>query len=262
VTTVLLNDGLPLQVETADARIGDGPWARWLASAAVPDEGSTRAERGRELARAGAVSEVAVASGSIAARVAGSSGRNYAVSLEAAPIPGRIWTEAVRAARGRPALEPGIEGSAQSIHLAHLLETEQREPLVPPTRAIRTSCTCPDREWSSVCKHVAAVAFAVADAIDRDPALLLRWRGCEPAEPPAARSGDPWRAGELPLPRPARAVPPGIVVKRLGRSGIRVGGRDLADALEPAYRAFAATAARGSAPGPVIIERWSSGSAS
>jgi hypothetical protein len=29
-------------------------------------------------------------------------------------------------------------------------------------------------------------------------------------------------------------------VKRLGRSGIRVEGKDLADALEPAYRAFAA----------------------
>jgi hypothetical protein len=150
----------------------------------------------------------------------------------------------------------------QSVHLAHLLETEQHEPLVPPTRSIRSSCTCPDRERSSVCKHVAALAFTVADAIDHEPALLLRWRGCAPVEPPASRSGDPWLAGPLPAPRPPRALPPGIVVKRLGRSGIRVGGRDLADALEPAYRAFAATATRGSEPRPVIIETWSNDSAS
>ena len=113
-----------------------------------------------------------------------------------------------------------------------------------------------------MCKHIAAVAFTVADAIDRDPALLLRWRGCAPVEPPASRSGDPWLAGPLPAARSPRALPPGIVVKRLGRSGIRVGGRDLADALEPAYRAFAATAKRDSAPRRVIIETWSSDSAS
>jgi hypothetical protein len=33
------------------------------------------------------------------------------------------------------------------------------------------------------------------------------------------------------------------VLKRLGRSGIRASGVDLADALAPAYAAFAATAA-------------------
>ena len=111
---------------------------------------------------------------------------------------------------------------------------------MPAPRRIRSVCTCPDREWAAVCKHIAAVAFVVADALDRDPSLLLRWRGCEPVEPPASRSGDPWRAGPLPPPRPPRSLPPGAVVKRLGRSGIRVGGDDLADALEPAYRAFAA----------------------
>jgi hypothetical protein len=46
----------------------------------------------------------------------------------------------------------------------------------------------------------------------------------------------------LPPPPPPRALPPGAVVKRLGRSGIRVGGRDLSEALEPAYRAFFETA--------------------
>jgi hypothetical protein len=111
-----------------------------------------------------------------------------------------------------------------------------------------------------VCKHVAAVAFVVADAVDSDPSLLLRWRGCEPVAPPAARSGDPWLAGALPLPRPVRALPPGAVVKRLGRSGIRVGGRDLAEALEPAYRAFARVG-RGTAQ-PGMIEEWSNDSAS
>lgn len=240
MSSVSLDDGRPISATGEDGRIGEGPWARWLASAVVPDESSARAERGRELARRGAVHSVVVAPGSIAARVNGSTGDDYVVTVEAATIPERVWREVARGARGRPLLEPGIEGTGQSIHLAHLLETERREPLVPAPRRIRSACTCPDREWAAVCKHIAAVAFVVADALDRDPSLLLRWRGCEPVEPPASRSGDPWRAGPLPAPRPPRSLPPGAVVKRLGRSGIRVGGQDLAEALEPAYRAFAA----------------------
>jgi hypothetical protein len=192
--------------------------------------------------------------------VLGSTGSDYAVTLEASVLPASVWADAVRVAHERPGLEAGIEGTAQSVHLAHYLEAEKREPLVPPIRRIRTSCTCPDREFASVCKHVAAVAFVVADAVDSDPSLLLRWRGCTPVAPPASRSGDPWLAGVLPLPRPVRALPPGAVVKRLGRSGIRVGGRDLAEALEPAYRAFARAGRETAHPG--MIGEWSSDSAS
>jgi hypothetical protein len=259
VSELLLADGAPIQVDGDGRRIGHGPWARLVASAIVPDESSPRAERGRELARAGAVSGVTVAEGVVRARVVGSSGAEYAVVLETAPLAPTAWTAAVRAARGLRGLEDGVEGAEQSVHLVHHLEAELQEPLAPPTRRIRTSCECPDREWSTVCKHVAALAFVLADAIDGDPSLLLRWRGCEPVVPPASRNGDPWAAGDLPAPRPRRALPPGAVVKRLGRSGIRVGGRDLADALEPAYRAFAATA--GDPPGG-MIDGWSSDPAS
>jgi hypothetical protein len=240
--TLALHDGRPLRVPAGDGRIGAGPWARWLASAVVPDEGSARAERGRELARAGAVHAVQVAPGTIAARVIGSKGAEYDVGLEAALVPAAPWAAAVRASRQQTLLVPGVEGTGQSIHLAHLLETAHREPLVPPTRRIGARCTCPDRETGAVCKHVAALAFVVAHAIDQDPKILLRWRGCAPAEASAARHADPWRAGPLPAPRPPRPLPPGAVVKRLGRSGIRVGSEDLADALEPAYRAFASLA--------------------
>ena len=47
MTALLLAGGGPLTVESLDVRIGAGPWARWLATAAVPDESTHRAERGR-----------------------------------------------------------------------------------------------------------------------------------------------------------------------------------------------------------------------
>lgn len=234
----LLENGAPLSVEGLDERVGVGPWARWLASGVAPDEATHRAERGRRLARAGAVSEVTVSDGRITARVTGSTGNEYDVSIAAEPVRAAAWDAAVRATRGRAPLEAAATGEAQSVQLAHVLETRFGARLAPSAREVRRHCTCPDDEPIGACKHVAAVAFAVADAVDRDPSLFLLWRGCEPAEPAPT---DPWQAGTLPEARPVRALPTAAVLRRLGRSGIRAGGVDLTDALERAYEAFAAT---------------------
>lgn len=239
---VLVEGGRALLVEDDNGdRIGAGPWARWLASAVVPDESSARAERGRRLAWAGAVHSVTLSSGTIAAGVTGSTGNVYAVSIDVPPVPQRAWLGTTRAVRSRPALAAAAAGQVQSVHLAHLMSTEHAASLAPAPATVRRSCTCPDADFAGACKHVAALAFAFADAVDRDPSLFLRWRGCQPIDAPTARSSDPWQAGPLPTPRPVRGLPPAAVLKRLGRSGIRVAGVDLADALAPAYEAFAAT---------------------
>jgi len=243
VSAEILNGGRPLVVTSERDRIGQGPWARLLASAVVRDEGSALAERGRVLARAGAVSEVRVGLGTIEALVGA-----CRVTISADPVPPRIWAAMIRYARGKPPLEAAVEGREQSVHLEHLLTIDWEEPLVPPARALRRACAC-DGE---TCEHVVALAYAIAEQVDRDPSLLLRWRGCgapeepAPAPPPepvaTAPKEDPWRAGRLPAALPFRPLPPGAVLKRLGRSGVRVDGVDLADVLQRAYASFAASA--------------------
>jgi uncharacterized Zn finger protein len=119
------------------------------------------------------------------------------------------------------------------------------EPLIPPARSVRRTCTCRDADRNGACKHVIGLAYVLAQAIDDDPSLLLEWRGCtaetreETARPQAQSAGDPWDAGPLPVLGEARALPVGSVLKRLGASGLVVDGVDLRDALEPAYSAFA-----------------------
>ncbi len=226
--------------------IGRGPWARLFANAVVRDEGSSTAERGRALVGGGDVDDLEIVAGRASARVG-----SCTVGVSAEPVPPRIWTAVARFARGNRPLEAGISGREQSVHLEHLLTVDWDAPLVPRRDAIRRTCSC-DRGGS--CEHVAALAYAVALEIDRDPKLLLRWRGCGQAEPerevepevaPAAWTGDPWRAGTLPPRRPPRPLPAGAVLKRLGPSGVRisgvrVGGGDLTDVLQVAYAAFAA----------------------
>ena len=165
-----LNDGRPVFVETDTERIGSGPWARWLATAIVPDESSPRAERGRVLARTGHVHTVSIAKGEITARVIGSSGTEYAVGLAADPVAPRIWAAIIGSPRARTLFEPAAAGREQSLQLEHVMTVDWDEPLVPPGKSIRRSCTCPDHERSGTCKHVIALGYVVADAIDQNPA--------------------------------------------------------------------------------------------
>jgi uncharacterized Zn finger protein len=234
-------------------RMGSGAWARLFASAVVRDEGSAVAERGRVLCREGAVLELAVEQGTITARVNGCS-----VEITAAPVPPRIWTAMVRFSRGNAPLEEAIAGRRQSVHLEHLMTVDWSEPLVPRAFELGRACTC-DRD--DVCAHVAALAYAVALAIDAEPSLLLRWRGCTEAalaaqgtdeaaeaEPAAVEAladptdERPWRGGPLPEPPPLRPLPVGAVLKRLGPSGLELRGDDLAQVLQRAYESFAASA--------------------
>ena len=128
-----------------------------------------------------------------------------------------------------------------------MLAVDWEEPLIPAARALDRSCTC----GRTACAHVAALAYVLADRFDRDPSLLLRWRGCtervapteeqEDEAEPAAAGDEIWTAPLPPELGPPRPLPTAAVLKRLGPSGIQVGGKDLAEVLERAYASFAAS---------------------
>ena len=219
-----------------ERRIGHGSWARLFASTVVGDEGSREAERGRRLVAE--VAELRVAGRELEARVVG-----CVVTLGAEPVPPRVWAAVARFARGNHRLEAGVEGREQSVHLMHLMEIDWDEPLLPRANAITRACTC---AGGGGCAHVAAVAYAVAQEIDADPGVLLRWRGLDAAEPeerpvPTLVPDEAWRAGPVPGPVPLRPLPVGAVVGRLGASGVEVEGEDVAAVHGRAYEAFAST---------------------
>jgi uncharacterized Zn finger protein len=254
VSDELLNEGRPVIVTSERDRIGQGPWARLFATAVVPDEGSSTAELGRALARGGNVHTVDVAEGLLAANVFTGISKEHEVTIAAEPVSPRIWSAVFRFARGNRVLEAGVEGRDQSVHLEHLMAEDWNEPLVPRTRAIQTACTC----GVQGCAHIAALAYVFASEIDRDPSLLLAWRGCGEVQadveaedavsgevaPEPVQPGDPWLAGPLPTLHEQRPFPVGAVMKRLGPSGLRQSGSDLAEILERAYASFASSGRR------------------
>ena len=196
-----------------------GPWARSVLTAIGRDARPTRT-----------ADELDVEVGRLTARVG-----ECAVTVGAEPVSRSSWTAMVRYSKGMGPLEEAVGGRLQSTHLDHLLAEDWGEQLIPRPGQIRRECTC---DPSGACEHVAAAALAFADAIDEEPGLLLRWRGCVEGPLPEVDRGDPWAGGPLPEPAPPRALPVGAVLKRLGPSGILVGDKDLADVLQVAYEAF------------------------
>ena len=199
-----------------------GPWAQSILIAV------TGADRCQTLLE---VSDTSVEIGRLKARVG-----ECAVTLAAERVPRSTWVSMARFARGMGPLEEAVEGRLQSPHLEVLLEEDWGEQLVPRPGRIARTCTCDE---SGRCEHVEAVGCAFAEAIDDDPSVLLRWRGCVDEDEPERDALDDWVGAALPVPGTRRGLPAGAVLKRLGPSEIMVGDEDLADVLQVAYEAFA-----------------------
>jgi uncharacterized Zn finger protein len=156
------------------------------------------------------------------------------------------------------AMPPGAEAAV----------AEAGVPLFPrPGADLIADCTCTD--WASPCKHVVAVAHAVAERLDGDPFLLLSWRGLSEEEllralrvardqleaeggrdrehvsleAPAHFWRTPGGAPQLHIfPRAARV--PDALLRRLGSPPEAVGGRALLPVLSSFYRQVAKEAER------------------
>ena len=199
-----------------------GPWSRSFVAAVAGNADNPELE----------VTALRINAGEILAVVEGCE-----VALTAHVIPARIWAQMARYAQGMGQLEQAVEGRIQSVHLEHLLQEDWGELLIPRASQIAQACTCDE---SAGCEHVAAVAYAIADEIERTPRVLLRWRGvADVSEEETAAGIDPWQGKELNALEDARPMPAYAVLKRLGPSELSVGGNDdLANALRVAYEAL------------------------
>jgi uncharacterized Zn finger protein len=138
-------------------------------------------------------------------------------------------------------------------------------------RQLSSSCTCPD--LAVPCKHVAAVFYILAEALDADPFLVFKWRGRTKEElldnlgalrasaPASEEAVSPaevepqlsklvakfWKAGPQLAAvqiRPWTATSPDELVRGLGPVGVTVRGQDLGEVLAESYRVMSAAAQR------------------
>ncbi|BAM03235.1 SWIM zinc finger family protein [Phycisphaera mikurensis] len=104
----------------------------------------------------------------------------YETAFRLKPPPKRWWRNAVASLRAQ--LTPADASALAAGQLPAAVEAALSEPacpLLPQRRGVATSCDCLDGD--SACKHLLCTMLGLAVLIDRDPLLLLRAHGLDPA---------------------------------------------------------------------------------
>src|SRR5947209_9605560 len=130
---------------------------------------SNRLPRGRTYVRNGSVIDLQIEAGEVKALVSGSD--IYKVAVKVAPVSKSRWQAICQDCAG--AIDSLIE-LLQGRFSKGVMERvcRQKTGLFPSPDEINLSCSCPD--WASMCKHVAAVLYAIGARLDQKPELLFR----------------------------------------------------------------------------------------
>jgi uncharacterized Zn finger protein len=152
-------------------------WAKgWLRGIEEMRIGA-RSGRGRVYAEQGQVTSLSVKGSHVEATVLGARPDPYLVKIDFAPFNLGVdcSAESIGEYLGDMTVGRILAGEMPSV-VEELFSKEGVSPY-PKLGVDSFWCSCPD--WSKPCKHIAAVLYLLADAMVRDPALLLRLRGIQ-----------------------------------------------------------------------------------
>lgn len=146
-------------------------WGKaWNANLGKYADYANRIERGRSYVRHGAVLDLQIKPGQVAALVQGSEEYPYTVTIKIKPISASIWKQIRAACVGQlGSLQELLEGRFPK-GLAELF-TAKGSGLFPSPQEIDFDCSCPD--YAYMCKHVAAVLYGIGTRLDEDPGLFF-----------------------------------------------------------------------------------------
>ncbi len=155
-------------------RIVQNWWGKsWVVNLERYADYSNRLPRGRAYLRGGAVQRLAIDRGEVTASVKGSRPRPYKVAVKITPLSeSRIESISSRCSNEISDLDSLLSGDIPQDAADMFVS---REGLFPSPSEIRFSCSCPDSAY--MCKHVAAVLYAIGVEFDHDPLLFFKLRG-------------------------------------------------------------------------------------
>lgn len=168
----------PEPVQIQGRTIAKSFWGKaWCDNLAAYQDYSNRLPRGATYVRNGSVVDLIITPKKIEAIVAGS--EPYTVRIEIAELDSKRW-KLIRSecSESIDSLLDLLSGKLSDGVMKRL--TDQKTGLFPAPREIRMSCSCPD--YSSCCKHLAAVMYGIGARLDNQPELLFVLRGVDHQE--------------------------------------------------------------------------------
>lgn len=168
----------PCPIEIQGRTIAKTFWGKaWCDNLTAYQDYSNRLPRGATYVRNGSVVDLVIHPKKIEAIVAGSD--PYTVKIEITALDSKRW-KAIRSecSESIDSLLDLLSGKLSDGVMQRL--TDQKTGLFPAPREIKMSCSCPD--YSSCCKHLAAVMYGVGARLDSQPELLFLLRGVDHQE--------------------------------------------------------------------------------
>ncbi|MCE9632525.1 MAG: SWIM zinc finger family protein [Planctomycetia bacterium] len=172
----------PEPVQVSGREIAKTFWGKsWCRNLECFSDFASRLPRGRTYVRNGSVVDLVVTRSRIEAIVAGS--MVYDVAVAIAPLSPVKW-RAIKAdcATSIGSLIDLLAGRLSNDVMQRLVKPG--EGMFPAPREINVKCSCPD--GANICKHLAAVFYAIGHRLDTRPELLFLLRGVDQTELVAA----------------------------------------------------------------------------
>lgn len=198
-----VEDGI--KAHTKRGAFGQRWWAkRWIGVLEGFGLGP-RLARGRNYARRGQVCEITIECGGVRAKVQGSRAQPYDVTIRMRELSPREWSAIGTAIAASARLSAMLLAGEMPEDIESAFASAGAALFPQAASELKMACSCPD--WSSPCKHVAAVFYLVGEEFDRDPFLLFVVRGLERAAVRSMLTAPENGANQVQRPRRRRAVP-------------------------------------------------------
>src|SRR5690625_1599112 len=136
--------------------------------------------RGKDYAAKGHVSKLEVRAGKITAHVQGSRSKPYVTTLELQPHKEEGWTRLTHALVKQAGWVAQLLNGTMPSDIEDHFENENLALFPVRNSELITACNCPEK--ARPCKHIAAVHYAFAEALEGDPFLLFKLRGLDREE--------------------------------------------------------------------------------
>lgn len=132
-----------------------------------------RVGRGKRYVKAEAIFDLQIKEGRISAVIAGSGRKPYEVDIAIDPLTEAAWKQLQTSCGNQiESLEVLLQGQfPKALKDAFFV---QGQGLFPSPKQIHIACSCPD--YAVLCKHAAAVLYAVSIQLDEDPSLFFQLR--------------------------------------------------------------------------------------
>ncbi len=165
------SDGI--RAHTKRGNFGASVLARQWVALLEQASDAERLTHGKSYARRGMVETLTIKPGVVRATVNGSYGK-YTVKIELPVYTDNVWHDFFAVLNNNLVYTACVLTGTDPDTLERIFSI-MHEPLLPDNKELRCSCTCHD--WVPVCKHVAAVAYLIAEEIDRQPIIVCTLRG-------------------------------------------------------------------------------------